>query len=112
MNELCRHVGHLRAVRVRLDKGQRGGQNPVRLAAVTTDCRDRYLGNLSAIELTYLGGGDLQLLAQPAQQSADDLTLEFQRVRRRQVKDHSDQTNCHAGGGHHDLFLTISVDYS
>src|SRR6266571_5097431 len=112
MDELGGHVSDSRAVRVGLDEGDGSGQNAVRLTAVAAHRGDRDLRQLPAVELTDLRRGDLQLLAQPAEQSADDLALEFQRVRRWQVKDHSDQTNCHAGGGHHDLFLTMSFDYS
>ena len=78
MHQLRGDVGHLGAVGVRLDEGDGGGQDAVRLTAVAAHRGHRDFGQLPSIQLPDLGRGDLQLLAQPAKQSAHNLALEFQ----------------------------------
>jgi len=78
MHKLKGDVGHPGAVGVGLDKGDGGGQNAVRLTAVAAHRDDRDFGQLPSIQLPDLGCGDLEVLAQPAEQSAHNLALEFQ----------------------------------
>src|SRR5258708_7217667 len=105
-HQLGRHVRDPGAVGVRLDLGEGGGQHLVGVAAVSGDARDGQLSQLPAVALANLGGRDLKLGPDAAQESADDMALGLQRPALRQVHDDPGDAD-RDRGGHQRRFLTI-----
>src|SRR2546425_575814 len=70
-----------------------GVEDAICLPAISAHRRDRKLGELPAVQLSDFCGRDLELLAQPAQQSTHHLPLRFERSAFGQVDDDSQQSD-------------------
>src|SRR6266550_4541224 len=105
-NQLCAHVGDLRAVGVALHESESAGKHLIGVARVAAHACNRELGELPAILLADLSRRDVQLLADATQQSADNLPLRFQRSAFGQVQHDAHHADGH-GRSHHSVRLGL-----